>query len=234
MFSESHLMVSFNPSSKFVSGFQPSNSRAFLLSHHNLSTSLSFGLIRFISVIIFFFLPVKDITFLAISPMDISKFENAGDLNRYLAKLEGDVHNLDSALRSLVKLACGVNPAQDLGEDAMGRPLTDEQIIEQAKLTASLLERSSGQRMISAGWRYRNKKTGLVTLTEQPPDRMLFIDDFEVTELFANEPVAPASAKGEGEAKREAGTIAALQPASLQAQSLHVNPAQNLVLGKGD
>ena len=35
-------------------------------------------------------------------------------------------------------IACGVNPAQHLGEDAMGRPLTDEQIIEQAKLTASL------------------------------------------------------------------------------------------------
>ena len=34
--------------------------------------------------------------------MDISKFENAGDVNRYVAQLEGDVHNLRSALRSLL------------------------------------------------------------------------------------------------------------------------------------
>jgi hypothetical protein len=34
--------------------------------------------------------------------MDISKFENAGDVNRYIAQLEGDIHNLRSALRSLL------------------------------------------------------------------------------------------------------------------------------------
>src|SRR5258706_7181853 len=37
-------------------------------------------------------------------------------------------------------IATGLNPAQDLEEVSMSRPLTDEEIIEQAKLTASIIQ----------------------------------------------------------------------------------------------
>lgn len=34
--------------------------------------------------------------------MEIARFENAGEVNKYIAQLEGDVHNLRFALRSLL------------------------------------------------------------------------------------------------------------------------------------
>jgi hypothetical protein len=48
---------------------------------------------------------------------------------------------------------------------------------------------------IRCGWRYRNLKTGIVMLTEQPPDRVLDLDQYEVTELFAIDPLAAGEGK---------------------------------------
>jgi hypothetical protein len=39
-------------------------------------------------------------------------------------------------------IATGVNPAQDLGPDAMSLPMTDEEIIALAKLTANIVRES--------------------------------------------------------------------------------------------
>ena len=49
--------------------------------------------------------------------------------------------------------------------------------------------RRPSAQMVSAGWRYRDKHTGIVTLTEQPPDRVLMLDQYEATELFARDPL---------------------------------------------
>lgn len=51
---------------------------------------------------------------------------------------------------------------------------------------------------VNAGWRYRNIKTGIVTLTDQPPDRALDIADYEVTEVFARNPAKPTAPDGGG------------------------------------
>ena len=57
------------------------------------------------------------------------------------------------------------------------------------------------QGMICAGWRYRHKKDGDVTLSFQPPDRVSNLEDYEATELFAHNPMlaaAPPAGEGKG------------------------------------
>ena len=62
-------------------------------------------------------------------------------------------------------------------------------LAEKEREVESLREQREG--MITGGWRYRNLKTGVVTLTDQPPDRVSNLDKYEVTELFARNPAAP-------------------------------------------
>ena len=71
MLSEIQSTVLLRPSSKEVVGDHPNNSLAFLLSHHNLSTSLFGGLIRDGSETISTFFPIKEIIFSARVPIDI-------------------------------------------------------------------------------------------------------------------------------------------------------------------
>ena len=53
---------------------------------------------------------------------------------------------------------------------------------------------------VTGGWRYRDKKTGIVILTEQPPDRVIDLARYEVTELFARNPMLSAPRKDDNEA----------------------------------
>jgi hypothetical protein len=73
MLSVIHLMVILRPLSKLIWGSQSSNSLALVLSQRSLATSLFPGLTRWGSVTIFGFPPVSDNTFLATSPIEISK-----------------------------------------------------------------------------------------------------------------------------------------------------------------
>ena len=63
---------------------------------------------------------------------------------------------------------------------------------------AERASRSEREGVVSAGWRYRDKATGIVTLTEQPPDRVLMVHQYEVTELFARDPLSAAPEQKEG------------------------------------
>ena len=67
--------------------------------------------------------------------------------------------------------------------------LTDE-VAMQKRLVEAAERASAG--MVTGGWRYRDKRTGIVTLTDQPPDRVSDLDQYEVTELFACDPRSAA------------------------------------------
>ena len=55
---------------------------------------------------------------------------------------------------------------------------------------------------VNGGWRYRHRITGIVTLTEQPPDRVSDLTDYEVTELWARDPMLAAAPSAGGEGKQ--------------------------------
>ena len=79
--------------------------------------------------------------------------------------------------------------------ESLSSELEDKQLCRDGFWYCQVAEKliAARPKMIPAGWRYRDTQTGIVTLTEQPPDRVSNLDQFEVSQLFANDPLDSAA-----------------------------------------
>jgi hypothetical protein len=79
-----------------------------------------------------------------------------------------------------------------------GKPLDDMlPAIERFAFRNASPLREKQEGWVPGGWRYRHRITGIVTLTEQPPDRVSDLTDYEVTALWARDPALAAAPREE-------------------------------------